>query len=245
MSDTMANQRTAPAAGWYADPSDAGSVRWWNGASWTASVRPNPSPATTTQQPTGQPAHEPSQQAGQGQEEEVAPRWHAPAHRVQVLPVPYEPGQPRIPEPPNIRRIAIWVTVLVVLAAVAVVAVKLTSGTDATPAGPVPHAAASGAGQLAAAKTDVRTMAVAEEKQFTAHHSYYSVRRPANVVVFDGTRVAITAGDQESVWLDAAGSAYCIVATTSSGRSAVYVSDRGGLQPGTVHRCPAGFAAEN
>lgn len=31
---------TAAAAGWYHDPSDSGSWRWWDGATWTSHVRP-------------------------------------------------------------------------------------------------------------------------------------------------------------------------------------------------------------
>ena len=31
---------TSAAAGWYHDPSDSGSWRWWDGATWTAHVRP-------------------------------------------------------------------------------------------------------------------------------------------------------------------------------------------------------------
>jgi hypothetical protein len=31
---------TAPAAGWYPDPNDSGSWRWWDGGTWTSHVRP-------------------------------------------------------------------------------------------------------------------------------------------------------------------------------------------------------------
>jgi hypothetical protein len=31
---------TTPAAGWYPDPSDSDAWRWWDGATWTAHVRP-------------------------------------------------------------------------------------------------------------------------------------------------------------------------------------------------------------
>lgn len=31
---------TLPPAGWYADATDAGLVRWWDGARWTERVRP-------------------------------------------------------------------------------------------------------------------------------------------------------------------------------------------------------------
>lgn len=36
---------TAPAAGWYHDPSDSGAWRWWDGASWTDHVQPVEEPA--------------------------------------------------------------------------------------------------------------------------------------------------------------------------------------------------------
>ncbi|HTW06035.1 MAG TPA: DUF2510 domain-containing protein [Acidimicrobiales bacterium] len=32
----------SPVAGWYADPSGANGVRWWDGAQWTNQTRPNP-----------------------------------------------------------------------------------------------------------------------------------------------------------------------------------------------------------
>ncbi len=31
---------TAPTAGWYPDPNDSGSWRWWDGGTWTSHVRP-------------------------------------------------------------------------------------------------------------------------------------------------------------------------------------------------------------
>lgn len=43
---------TSPEAGWYADPDDARSDRWWDGARWSDARRPTvsdePSPGATT-----------------------------------------------------------------------------------------------------------------------------------------------------------------------------------------------------
>ena len=40
-----ATMTTTPAAGWYHDPSDSGTWRWWDGVSWTDHVRPVAEPA--------------------------------------------------------------------------------------------------------------------------------------------------------------------------------------------------------
>jgi hypothetical protein len=35
---------SSPPPGWYSDPSDATSMRWWDGQSWTMSTQPLPAP---------------------------------------------------------------------------------------------------------------------------------------------------------------------------------------------------------
>jgi hypothetical protein len=55
---------TAPAAGWYHDPADAGAWRWWDGAAWTDHIRPveqaaQPAPAVVIEPvPTHAPVFE-------------------------------------------------------------------------------------------------------------------------------------------------------------------------------------------
>ncbi|WP_082104889.1 DUF2510 domain-containing protein [Demequina maris] len=48
MTESMEPAHGLPAAGWYVDPLDAGVLRYWNGAAWTAHARPvevEPEPA--------------------------------------------------------------------------------------------------------------------------------------------------------------------------------------------------------
>jgi hypothetical protein len=40
--DAPSDRGAAPAAGWYSDPVEAGLVRWWDGASWTAHCQERP-----------------------------------------------------------------------------------------------------------------------------------------------------------------------------------------------------------
>jgi len=50
----------APAAGWYPDPNDSGSWRWWDGGTWTSHVRPKEETAPiAVAQPVAQPVSAP------------------------------------------------------------------------------------------------------------------------------------------------------------------------------------------
>ncbi|WP_226924695.1 DUF2510 domain-containing protein [Georgenia satyanarayanai] len=49
-------------ADWYPDPHQAGSLRYWDGTTWTAHVRPADPQATPTQPPAAHEAHTPHQQ---------------------------------------------------------------------------------------------------------------------------------------------------------------------------------------
>ena len=50
---------TAPAAGWYPDPSDSGSWRWWDGGTWTSHVRPKEQTAPVASSQPGRAAADP------------------------------------------------------------------------------------------------------------------------------------------------------------------------------------------
>lgn len=39
-------------AGWYADPSDAGLLRWWDGTAWTEHLSPRPMPSAPRSTPS-------------------------------------------------------------------------------------------------------------------------------------------------------------------------------------------------
>jgi hypothetical protein len=71
---------TAAAAGWYHDPSDSGSWRWWDGATWTSHVRPKAETAPIAiAEPVSQPVALPVQPASAPQP---------------VIPQPAQPIQP-------------------------------------------------------------------------------------------------------------------------------------------------------
>lgn len=72
---------TAAAAGWYHDPSDSGSWRWWDGATWTSHVRPK-------QQTT------PIAVAAPVSEAIVLPVQPAPAPQIPQPAQPIQPIQP-------------------------------------------------------------------------------------------------------------------------------------------------------
>ena len=44
-----------PAEGWYADPSGANQLRWWDGHAWTDYVEPYEAPALSPQDVEGPP----------------------------------------------------------------------------------------------------------------------------------------------------------------------------------------------
>lgn len=47
------------AAGWYTDPADASSIRWWDGAGWTGHTQPNPAAAPPVGAPVAAPVAPP------------------------------------------------------------------------------------------------------------------------------------------------------------------------------------------
>jgi len=83
---------TAPAAGWYHDPADAGAWRWWDGSAWTDHVRPveqaaQPAPAAVIE-PV--PTHAPVFQQPAPAPEPVAVPQPQPEVAAQGIP---QPGQ--------------------------------------------------------------------------------------------------------------------------------------------------------
>jgi hypothetical protein len=45
--DPREHARPDPPAGWYADPAEESSLRWWDGENWTGDVEPWPTPPGT------------------------------------------------------------------------------------------------------------------------------------------------------------------------------------------------------
>lgn len=96
---------TAPTAGWYPDPNDSGSWRWWDGGTWTSHVRPKeqtapvavqpaaeqpvtaPQPVSAPQQVIPQPA-QPIQPISLTPETPASEQeyWHSPA--AEIVPIP-------------------------------------------------------------------------------------------------------------------------------------------------------------
>jgi len=145
------------------------------------------------------------------------------------------------PAGPDVRRIGTWVSVLLVLAVVATVLVRLTSGEAEANLGPVPPGVVVNASALLSARTDARKVAAAERAVRAAHHGYVGVGRPAGSFTLAGRRVTLTRGNRAVVRLDRVRGAFCVVVTTPAGSTAVYVSDRGGVQTGSARTCPADF----
>jgi hypothetical protein len=87
---------TAAAAGWYHDPNDSGSWRWWDGGTWTSHVRPKeqpstaPQPVSAPQQVIPQPAQpiQPIQPVSLTPETPASEQeyWHSAAAEVVVIP---------------------------------------------------------------------------------------------------------------------------------------------------------------
>jgi hypothetical protein len=85
---------TAPTAGWYPDPNDSGSWRWWDGGTWTSHVRPMEQTAPVAVQPVAvQPvAVQPVAAQPVAEQPITAPQpVSAPQ---QVIPQPAQPIQP-------------------------------------------------------------------------------------------------------------------------------------------------------
>jgi hypothetical protein len=83
---------TTPAAGWYHDPSDSDAWRWWDGATWTAHVRPKEETAPVAVVAAAPPlAPEPAPEPVLAQPAQAA----EPAPVAQ--PAPAEPAQPSQP----------------------------------------------------------------------------------------------------------------------------------------------------
>ncbi|MWB97851.1 DUF2510 domain-containing protein [Agromyces seonyuensis] len=85
MSDPTSPASNAPAAGWYDD--GTGTIRYWDGATWTEHVAPAPAVAEPA------PAPIPVSEAAPAPAAEAAPAFTAPAASAPVAPAPSEAGQ--------------------------------------------------------------------------------------------------------------------------------------------------------
>jgi hypothetical protein len=142
----------------------------------------------------------------------------------------------------DVRRISTWVAALVALAVVAALLVRFSSDEAEANLGPVPPGVVVNASALRSARTDAGSVAAVERALATAHHPLVGVSRPTGAMSLAGRRVTLTPGNRAVVWLDRSRRSFCVVVTAPAGATAVYVSDRGGVQPGAARTCPVGFA---
>jgi len=100
---------TTPAAGWYHDPSDSGAWRWWDGATWTAHVRPKEqtAPVSVIAAVPQQPVTAPVAQAVSEPPTISAPQptYTAPVpQQTYTAPIPQQPYTAPIPQPGQIAQ---------------------------------------------------------------------------------------------------------------------------------------------
>ena len=96
----------------------------------------------------------------------------------------------------------------------------------------------------ASMKSDSRTIANEEETYFTDFQNYVAVTTAAAQPVIGATTVQLTTGNQATINVNAAGSAYCINVTRVTGAQPgtytggwFYISSKGGLQPAGTTAC--------
>ncbi|PRY17906.1 type IV pilin protein [Kineococcus rhizosphaerae] len=91
-------------------------------------------------------------------------------------------------------------------------------------------------------KADVKTIATAEETNFTDNSAYVATTGAAGADLTIGDTVKVSPNNAFTITLNTAGTAYCIVGTnTKASRPLVYVSSAGGQQPTSVTVCPTTF----
>jgi hypothetical protein len=130
------------------------------------------------------------------------------------------------------------------------VGVKLLAGGGSAPASTDPTAGLGGGdarANVAAMEADVRSVAVAEETEFTEHQAYVAAASSGGRLTVGSQLVPLSAvGATTTVRVSPSRTAYCVVdrRTPLGGGAAqvvVYVSSAGGLQPRTVTACPTTF----
>ncbi|WP_432498473.1 prepilin-type N-terminal cleavage/methylation domain-containing protein [Kineococcus auxinigenes] len=89
-------------------------------------------------------------------------------------------------------------------------------------------------------KTDLRTIAEAQETYFTDEERYLPVAETLRPEIIDA--ITLTSGTSISVTVSADGSAYCVVGTNPrASHPWVHLSNVGGQQPGSQTACPSPF----
>ena len=98
----------------------------------------------------------------------------------------------------------------------------------------------------ASMKSDLRTIANEEETYFTDNQAYLALAT-TTAPSLNGNAVTLSNGNNVTVTLNGAGSAFCVVAARVAGKQPgsqtgwVYVSSKGGIQGTGVTACPGTF----
>jgi uncharacterized RDD family membrane protein YckC len=89
---------TLPSPGWYTDPADSAGLRWWDGATWTESTRPQTAPASAPATPDAGPSSSAGGASSPGGPAPAAPQAQPGYPQGQPG---YPQGQPGYPQAPG------------------------------------------------------------------------------------------------------------------------------------------------